>query len=179
MSHDREILDSLSQLKAEEYSGTLWRTSWKTRNPLQAGIAGGRWSPKSTIGNPVIALYTSLEKNTSITELHYHLSQAPVFSSCAMVICKIAVENIRILDLSSAKLLTSLNIDLSNRKDTTQSQKLGDASQFLGHQGIIIPCFRTKGTNCVLFLDTVETNQIKLISKQEINWPAWIKSKKV
>jgi len=179
MSHDREILDTLSQLTAKEFSGTLWRTSWRTRNPLLEGIAGGRWSPKSTAGHRIVTLYTSLEKNTSITELHYHLSHAPVFSSCAMLICELHVQNIHLLDLSNTELLTKLNIDFNNRKDISQSQKIGDVSQFLGYQGIIVPCFRTNGINCVLFLDALAENQIKLKSNQEINWPAWIKEQKL
>ncbi len=178
MSHDREIIDALSQLDVENFSGTLWRTSWKTRSPLQGGVAGGRWSPKSTLHNQIVALYTSLEQNTSMAELHYHLSQAPVFSSCAMVICELKVKNIKLLNLLNKKLLTELNIDTNNRKEFAQSQKIGSAAQFLGYQGIIVPSFRTAGNNCVLFLDAIDSCQLTITAKKEINWPAWIKQQK-
>ncbi len=75
MTHDIEILDVLDELEATNYSGSLWRTTWKTRDPLLGASGGGRWSPKRKFES----LYTSMDKNVSIAELHYHLSQAPVF----------------------------------------------------------------------------------------------------
>ena len=173
MTHDREILDILDQLKAQEFSGTLWRTSWKTRDPLQGGIGGGRWSPS----NKFTALYTSLDKNVSITELHYHLSQAPVFSSCAMIICKLKATQLSLLDLSTKDRLKTLKLDLRNKKQISRSQDIGAAVQFLGHQGFIVPSFRTSGKNCVLFSDEIGQQKITLEFSQNINWPAWIKRK--
>ncbi len=172
MSHDLEILDILDGLDSQEYTGTLWRTTWLKRNPLLGGTGGGRWSlPKK-----FEALYTSLEENTSIAELNYHLSQAPVRSSCAMLICELNVERLKLLDLTNDQVLSDLELDKKRGiEQVQQSQKIGSAANFLEYQGILVPSYRTQGVNCVIFSERVEASQLTVKTQNEINWPAWIK----
>lgn len=174
MSHDHEILDVLGQLDSLDYSGILWRTTWVNRAPLLGGSGGGRWSPSKKLE----ALYTSLEEDTSIAELHYHLSQAPVRSSCAMFICELQAENLSLLDLTSSQVLTDLKLTgKTNKELVLQSQKIGAAAHFLDFQGIVVPSYRAEGNNCVIFTERTDIAQIKVKSKDEINWPAWIKER--
>ena len=172
MSHDVEILDILDNLDPQVYSGTLWRTTWLKRDPFLGGTGGGRWSlPKK-----FEALYTSLEENTSIAELHYHLSQAPVRSSCAMLICELHAEQLQLLDLTADKVLYDLKLEeLDGIERLQQSQKVGAAAHFLEYQGILVPSYRSQGVNCVIFSERLDDAQLKIASKSEINWPAWIK----
>jgi len=176
MSHDHEILDVLDQLDPIEYSGELWRTTWLKRDPLLGGTGGGRWSPNKKPET----LYTSLEENTSIAELHYHLSQAPVRSSCAVLICQLSTEKLNLLDLRSPDVWTSLQLDNKSKKEQViHSQKIGAVAHFLDYQGIIVPSYRAEGHNCVIFTELTQRDQITVESKAEINWPAWIKKRKV
>jgi len=172
MSHDHEILDVLGQLDSIEYSGELWRTTWLKRDPLLGGIGGGRWSPSKKSET----LYTSLEENTSIAELHYHLSQAPVRSSCAVLICQLSTEKLNLLDLRSSEVWADLQIEHKSKKEqVVHSQKIGAAVHFLEYQGMIVPSYRSEGNNCVIFTELTQLDQITVESKAEINWPAWIK----
>lgn len=173
MSHDHEILDILDRLDPREYSGVLWRTTWLKRDSLLGGAGGGRWSPSKKFE----ALYTSLEENISIAELHYHLSQAPVRSSSAVAICKLHAEKINLLDLTSSELFADLNLNKKTGKELLlHSQKIGAAAYFLEYQGILVPSVRADGINCVIFPEYLTHDQIIEKSKVEINWPAWIKT---
>jgi RES domain-containing protein len=176
MSHDHEILDILDALEPLEYSGTLWRTTWLERDPLLGGTGGGRWNPAKKFE----ALYTSLEENTSIAELNYHLSQAPVRSSCAMLICELQAKQLKLLDLTAEQLLIDLKLDNKMGADLIlQSQKIGAVANFLGYQGIRVPSLRVQGgINCVLFSERLKRSQIVVNNKHDINWPAWIKKNK-
>ena len=172
ISHDFEILDILDNLETTKYSGTLWRTTWLKRDPLLGGTGGGRWSPPKLFD----ALYTSLEENTSIAELNYHLSQAPVRSSCAMLICELFSENLKLLDLTSQQVLLDLKLTGKKNKDfVEQSQKVGAVAHFLEYQGILVPSYRAEGVNCVIFPEQIKLSQLSVKEKHEINWPAWIK----
>jgi len=175
MSHDYEILDVLDQIDPVKYTGILWRTTWKNRDPLLGGTGGGRWSPRKKIE----ALYTSMEKDISVTELHHHLSQAPVFSSCEVFVWKLIADKLDLLDLTSSKVLADLKLsEKSGKALFSQSQKIGAATCFLGFQGIIVPSYRASGNNCVIFSENIEVSQLEAKSKKEINWPAWIKKNK-
>ena len=129
MIHDIKIVDILDALEPDAYSGSVWRTTWQGRSPVLGGTGGGRWSP----GGGYETLYTSIEKDTSIAELHYHLSQAPVFSSSNTEIWELAVRQLQVLDLTTHSALSRLNLNMRNQaKDQFIScQKIGAAAFFL------------------------------------------------
>lgn len=176
MIHDIEIVDTLDSMKPDEYSGSIWRTTWQGRSPLLGGTGGGRWSPSGGFET----LYTSFEKDTSISELHYHLSQAPVFSSSNVEIWELVIHKLQILDLTTNSALKKLQIDARNhRKDQLfRCQQIGGAAYFLGHQGILVPSYRRPGINCVIFSERLDIDQLEEKSSKPINWPAWIKARK-
>lgn len=176
MIHDIAIVDILDSIEPEEYSGSIWRTTWQGRSPVLGGTGGGRWS----LSGGFETLYTSLEKDTSIRELHYHLSQAPVFSSSNVEIWELVAHKLQVLDLTTIASLKELKIDYRNhtKEQLVRCQKIGGAAYFLGHQGILVPGYRTSGTNCVIFPERLDIDQLQENSNQSINWPAWIRVKK-
>lgn len=171
--HDRELLDVLGALDPEIYSGKAWRTTWKGRDPLMGGWGGGRWSPP----NDFEALYTSLEKDISLAELYFHLSKAPIFSSSAVVICRLLVNRVSVLKLTDENLLHKLGIEDAtvNMIDYSRTREIGAAAYFLEYQGIFVPSARREGINLVLFPDHLDVKSSLIIEdKKDINWPAWI-----
>lgn len=170
--HDRAILDILDNLEPENFTGTVWRTTWKGRDPLLGGKGGGRWSPK----NNIEALYTSLDKDVSLAELYYHLSRAPIFSSRIVVLNELHIDKVEILNLSEGKVLENLGIPdaKSNIIDLKVSQAIGAAVNFLEYQGILVPSARGDGINLMLFTDRLDLDSsIEVINEEDINWPAW------
>lgn len=172
--HDPDIIDVLERLNSRQYSGRLWRTTWRSRDPLLGGC-GGRWGA----GKRYEVLYTSLDENTSIAELHYHLSRAPVWTSCDVLICELAATEISVLDLTASKILVELGLNgkLSEAEELARCQEIGGTAYFLQHHGILVPSKRYDGTNCVIFPGMLDPNEsLKTVRKIEINWPAWIKN---
>jgi RES domain-containing protein len=104
--HDRDLLDALESIGPERYDGIAWRCAHASRNPLAASIARGRWHPPGTFE----ALYTSLEADSALAEVHHHLSRAPVFSSSHVKLHRLRIGVERVLRLIDRP---ALEIDLS------------------------------------------------------------------
>jgi len=175
--HDRELLDELEALPIRPYSSTAWRTAWKKRDPLIGSTGGGRWDPPS---GSFEVLYTSTESNGSIAEIYYHLSQAPVFSTCDVVLHKLKVHLERVLTFDE-NLLIRFGIEhpLANRLDHTKTQEISGAVRFLEYQGMIVPNARWNCTNLVIFMDQIDLNEaIEIEGEEDINWPAWKENNK-
>lgn len=170
--HDRTLLDALEALPAERFDGTVWRTTFASRDPLAGNFAGGRWDPPEEFE----VLYTSLEPDGSMAEAYYHLSRAPVFSSATVRLTRIRATLDRILNLSDHKLLLPLGIEdpLASQLDYSKSQAIGAAAYFLEFQAMLVPSARWPCQNLVLFLDRLDLNHALAAEEQkDINWPAW------
>jgi RES domain-containing protein len=170
--HDRTLLDALEALPAEPFDGSVWRTTFASRDPLAGNFAGGRWDPPGEFE----VLYTSLEPDGSLAEAYHHLSRAPVFSSANVRLTRIRVELERVLNLTVQKTLLSLGIEdaLASQLEYSKSQPIGAAAHFLDFQGILVPSARWPCQNLVLFLDRLDLNRAIAAGEQrDINWPAW------
>lgn len=169
--HDRSLLDALEKSPVKSFTGAAWRTTWKQREPLVGSSGGGRWDPP----NSFEVLYASTEPNGSLAEIYYHLSQAPIFSSCEMLLHRLTVNIDRVLTLNN-ELLMQLGVGepLASRLDYSQTQAISSAARFLEFQGIIVPSVRWSCLNLVIFLDRVDLNQAVIVEDcQKVNWPAW------
>ena len=170
---DRELIDALDALTPINFNGTLWRTAWKNRDPLQGGSAGGRWSEP----NGSETLYTSLEADVSLAELYYQLSIAPVFSSRIVQLFEIRASDLKVLDLGDVEQIRKLGINdpmATGSQDLEQTRALGAVADFLENQGIIVPSVRAEGLNLVLFPGRLDLNKSLVIQKvSDINWSAW------
>lgn len=169
--HDRALLDALENLKAEPFNATVWRTTWRQRDPLVGNSGGGRWDP----ANSFEVLYASTQPDGSIAEVYYHLTQAPVFSSSNVLLHQLKVSIKKILNLD-VKSLQKLGVEdpLANRIDFSQTQAVSSAARFLEFQGLLVPSARWECLSLVLFLDQIDINECITVGTNEpINWPAW------
>ena len=53
-----------------------------------------------------------------------------------------------------------------------RTQEIGDAAQFLGFAGIIVPSARWSGSNLVLFTDRLEPDTLAVLTQEPIDWAA-------
>ncbi len=168
--HDRVLLDALEKLKPDLFSGVVWRTTWKGRDPLVGSLGGGRWDPPN-----IEVLYASTEQNGSLAEAYYHLSQAPVFTSGEVLNHQLTVKIDSMLSLNEYT-LKCLGIDepLSNHVDYSLTQAISSAARFLEFQGLLIPSARWPCNNLAIFLDQIDINEtITVGDNYQVNWPAW------
>jgi hypothetical protein len=168
--YDRDLLDALEALHSESFSGTAWRTTWATRDPLIGSTAGGRWHPE----NSFEALYTSTEPDGSLAEVYFHLSRAPVFSSAHVRLHRLRVETRRTLRLD-LEMLGGLGIEAarSSAMDYARTREIGAAAHFLEFDSLLVPSPRWPCLNLVLFLDRLDLGSLAVEEVREVNWPAW------
>lgn len=173
--YERELLDALERLDPEPFSGTAWRTTWATRDPLTGSTAGGRWHPE----NSFEALYASTEADGSLAEVYFHLSRAPVFSTAHVRLHRLRVETRRTLRLEMDR-LGRLGVAVANyaAMDYARTREIGAATHFLEFDSLLVPSPRWPCLNLVLFLDRLDADSLAVEEVREVNWPAWREQQK-
>ena len=170
--HDPDLLDALEAIEPVSLSGSVWRVTWATRDPLAGGTGGGRWHPP----NDFEVLYTSLEHDVAMAEIYHHLSRAPVFSTSHVKVSQLRVAAERILVFKDVESLGPLGVDPESfrRGDYTRTREIGSAARFLDLEGIVVPSARWPGSNLVLFLDRMTARDVLSVEQTlDVNWPAW------
>lgn len=168
---DPDLLNAIDAVPGQRCSGTVWRVTWASRDPLAGNEGGGRWSPDGRFE----VLYSSLESDGALAQVYYHLSRAPVMSSSDMRLNQLDVTLDNVLVLSIEQ-LRDLGVDdpRASRIDGHQARAVGEAAFMLDFQGMIVPSARWDCNNLVLFLDRIELNKnIRFQHQAEVNWPAW------
>lgn len=171
--HDPDLLDALEAIEPQPFVRSVWRVTWVNRDPLAGGTGGGRWHPP----NDYEALYTSLEKDVALAEVHHHLSRAPVYSSSHVRLYKLSISASRILAFPDIAALQPLGVDpVSFRKaDYERTREIGSAARFLDIEGLVVPSARWPGSNFVLFVDRMTNREaLSVEQKFDVNWPAWV-----
>ena len=142
---------------------------------LEGSASKARWDPGS-----FDVLYTSLERDGALEEIHFHLSRQPVFpSKIKSVLHRINVRTSRTLKLADLSALSALGISSESYGDLTydRSQEIGDAAFFLGFDGILAPSARWPCQNLVLFLDRLEPHDLAVVESVPIDWAEWRKTR--
>ncbi len=171
-SHDDRLLDALTSLPETTFSGTIWRVVNAIRSPIDGSRGSGRWN---TDDGQV--LYTSLEADGALSEIHFHISRAnPIFPSrMKHNLFRLTAELAKVLDLSDPSVLSSLGIDMSRYSEIlySKTQIVGEAVGFLGFEAIIVPNARFNGNNLVIFLQNIDLDAIAVGEDTPVNWADW------
>lgn len=167
------LLDALDAAPREPFAGTLWRICRDGRDPLQGGPSLSRWCR-----GEFDVLYTSLERDGAIAEIHALLAMQPVFPSrIAFRVHRLRVETQTTLHLADLAALEALGIDISNyrSRDYARTQDVADAAYFLGFDGLIAPSARWECLNAMLFTDRIDADALSLDESDAdtIDWTAW------
>ena len=167
-SHDVTLLDALNDLPEVPFAGDLWRVVNGARSPLDGSKGAGRWNLRESE-----VLYCALEKDGALSEIHFHISrQQSVFPSrLTSTAHRLRAQLGRTLDLSDKGILVRLGVDLSHYTEILydQTQKIGEAGNFLGFEGMLVPNARHESINLVVFpqncdLDCLAQLSLKLIT---------------
>lgn len=170
-ARDLDLLDALEALKRVRVDSTVWRAVRKGCDPLSGSATAGRWDPGT-----FDVLYTALERDGAIAEMHFHLSRQPVFpSKVDFVVTEIAVRTMRTLKFADLNELKPLGVNVKDyaRVLYRRTQEIGDAAAFLGFDGIIAPSARWDCHNLVIFSDQVRPDDLELIESSVIDFAAW------
>src|SRR5262245_22079738 len=171
MARDLALLDVLDSLPREEFEGSGWGIVREGRDPLQGAPSGARWDPGT-----FDVLYAALERDGALSEIHFHLSRQPVLpSNIRFLPFEIMVRVRDVLRLPDMVSLEKFGIDHGRFPELqyARSQEIGDAAQFLGFSGLIVPSARWGGLNLVLFTDQLSPQALSVRSNEEIDWAIW------
>ena len=147
MHHDQEILTRL-EAEAGSFSDEVFRLTIGKTTATRENVTGARWNPEG-----VPAIYTSLERETAIAEVGYHLSLQKVRTSARLVLHTVRVNLLRVVDLRSPALLKELGIDLSDLSgdEWEACQALGAAAAHVHCDGLLVASARrSDGSNLVV-----------------------------
>ncbi|MDO8434949.1 MAG: RES family NAD+ phosphorylase [Candidatus Binatus sp.] len=170
---DPALLDALDALDRVHYAGEAWRVVRDGRDPLQGNASGGRWDP--TLFD---VLYTSLDPDGAVAEVHFHLSRQPVFPSrISYRLHRIKVRTAKTLSLPDLDAMVPLGVDPARYRAILYepTQAIGDAAYFLGFDSIIAPNARWSCDNLIVFTDQLAPAELEVIESTEVNWTKWRK----
>lgn len=170
-ARDPDLLDALDAHKGVSFEGDVWRIVREDRNPLQGYPAGARWDPGS-----FDVLYTSLEREGALEEIHFHLSRQPVFpSKIRSSLHRIAIRTQRTLRLANVGALEGLGVSAESFASLSyaRTQEIGDAAAFLGFDGILAPSARWSCQNLIVFTDGFTPADLTVVASETVDWQDW------
>jgi len=172
-ARDLKLLDDLDRFPRVAFAQTVWRVVREGRDPLVGSPWRGRWSDGS-----FDVLYTSLERDGALAEIHALLALQPVFPSQVRFFAhRLRVNASASLRLPDPSSLTKLGVDVDRyrERDYSATQPLAEAAHFLGFDGVIAPSARFRGSNAALFTDRFAPENLGLVESEAtpIDWPAW------
>jgi len=170
-ARDLELLDALDAHRGVAFEGTVWRIVRQGGDPLQGYPARARWDPGT-----FDVIYTSLHREGSLAEIHFHLSRQPVFpSKLVSVLHKISVRTTRTLKLANLEAVERLGVakDRYGEFAYERTQAIGDAAAFLGFDGMMVPSARWECLNLVLFTDRFSPEEMTVEHNEVVDWSEW------
>lgn len=116
--------------------------------PEKVNQSGARWNPED-----VAAIYCSLQPQTAVAEIDFHISLQPFRPKSERRVHRIEVSIPSVVDLSDWQTLERLGLDLASFADVEPAgcKEIGGAISFLGHGGAIVPSARCDGLNLVIY----------------------------
>jgi RES domain-containing protein len=172
-ARDLQLLDAVDAFSREAVDATLWRVVREGRDPLSGRPSLSRWC-----NGTFDVLYTSMERDGAIAEIHALLSLQPVFPSRVRWFAhRVRVSSVRTLRVADLQTLARLGVDTDHysERDYSRTQPIADAAFFLGFDGLLAPSTRWRCSNLVLFTDRVQPHQIEVAGSepQPIDWAKW------
>jgi hypothetical protein len=170
---DLDLLDKVDALPRTRYEGIVWRIAREGRDPLQGYPAAARWDPGT-----FDVIYTSLAREGSLAEIHFHLSRQPVFpSKLVSVLHRITLRTRRALQLKDLSAIEALGarVDRYGELDYERTQAIGDVAYFLGFDSLLVPSARWGCQNLVVFTDQFAPDDMTVEESSVVDWPAWRK----
>lgn len=177
-ARDLRLLDAIDAFERKPFAEPVWRIAREGSDPALGGASNSRWC-----NGTFDALYTSLERDGAIAEIHASLSLQPVFpSKLRSFVHKLTVNATQTLRLADFPTLAKLGVDVDRYRDRdySRTQSIADAAYFLGFDGLIAPSARWECLNAVLFTGRIRPEDIQITESEKlaIDWDAWRRSKR-
>lgn len=176
MGFDPDLVDRLTALKVDCFSGDVFRATREGADPTAPSLYGGRWSRPQNFDPGTNVLYTSFERNGAMAELASFLtSLTPVPGPRMLKVTRLSVTTGKTLRLVRAD-LESLGVDLAQygERDYGRTQEIGSTLAWLGLDGLIAPSARWPCDNLMIYTDNhALTEKLEPVGDELIEWRQW------
>ena len=164
MVYEPELLDELEDVGGKSLELVVWRHMFNNIDPARANTRGARWNPPG-----VAAIYTSLERETAISEADYAIASQPVRPSASRQLHQVRVTVAKAIDLTGRGLLARMGVDGNELTAVDQNacRTVGGAAHWLGYDALLVPSARAVGTNLVIYSDRLEVDSAFEIVESE------------
>lgn len=174
-ARDLKLLDAIDGHERIAGSHATWRVVRTGRDPLQGAASRSRWCNDS-----FDVLYTSLERNGALAEIHALLSNQPFFpSKITSSVHRISVRTQKTLVLDDLTKLARLGVDIDRYRERSygRTQEIADAAFFLGFDSLLVPSARWTCLSLVVFSDRITPVDLILEESEPdtIDWNSWRK----
>jgi RES domain-containing protein len=148
VEYPRELLEALSRLPSERWSGRTYRCVFEGTPPQRANSRGARWNPPG-----VEALYTGLSREVVIAEIDNLIAAQGIAPNRRRVIYTLdmSLRSVLILDVAALKRI-GINDSALRSDDHAKCSLIGGAVHRLQHDGLLIPSVRGDANNLVVFV---------------------------
>ena len=176
MNYDPNLVDRLSALTTEAFSGEVHRATRKNADPTAPSLSGGRWARPQNNDPGTNVLYTSMERDGAMAEVASFLADlAPIPGPREIKVTRLAVTTSKTLRLARSDLGT-LGVDVSRygERDYARTQEIGSTLAWLGLDGLIAPSARWPCDNLMIFTDNHTLGEkLEPIDEQHVEWQQW------
>jgi RES domain len=180
MIHDQGLVDQLSGLATEKFSGEVFRATGVSTDPLAFSVNGGRWAPPARDGADVPVLYTSLARDGALAEVVSYLTLlTPLPLSRPLKVSRLSVSTSKTLRLARVS-LEGLGVDMARygERDYPLTQSIGAALAFLGLDGLVAPSARWPCDNLMIYQSNhmLLTERLEVIEEEQVDWGTWART---
>jgi hypothetical protein len=174
-ARDLQLLDAVDAFPREALDAEVWRVVREGRDPMLGAASVSRWCDGT-----FDVLYTSLERDGAIAEIHALLSLQPVFPSRIRWFAhRLKVSCAQAIRFAELPTLSRLGVDADRYSDReyTRTQPIADAAYFLGFDALLAPSARWRCSNLVLFTERIAPRRIEVAGSEPlpIDWGEWRK----
>jgi RES domain-containing protein len=165
MIYPPDMLDILQSAAVSAWSGTVYRHMFGLNEPTHANTHGARWNDTG-----LAAIYTSCERETALAEAEYYISLQPLRPRATRTLYTVRVSLKNVIDLTAPDLLPQLGITDAARAspDHASCRTIAAAVNWLGHDGLLVPSARRRGTNLVIYQQDPSTTDFDVTDSEVI-----------
>lgn len=172
VSHEIGLLDALTSLSEQRFTGQIWRVVHGSRSPLDGSKGAGRWNIRESE-----VLYCAMEKDGALSEIDFHMrrGQSVFPSKLKSWSYELSAYFEKVLDLSDLELLKRLGVETKHYHEMVyaKTQMIGEAVGWLGFEAMIVPNARHPSNNLVIFPQNIDPDALEELGKHRVNWTTW------
>jgi len=177
-ARDLALLDELDRRERRPFVGEVWRVCREGRDPTAGFASHTRWCDGT-----FDVLYTALERDGAVAEIHAHLSRQPVFPSKVRWFAhRLRVRIDAALEMRDRSALVPFGVDVARFEDFdyATTQPVAEAAHFLGFDALLAPSARWQGLNLVAFTEQIGEGRIEVLESEPepIDFAGWRRARR-